>query len=156
MKADEQAFYNFITSMSRDEVDKLAFDQYVTIRKMADREKANSRINTEMTIQYNDLLARYEAVCKELDDIKVLYQKEIDKNILKTRSVFGRKTEKTLDLISDTFDKSDEFEDVSYPFLREKVPRKVDLRKVPAVQNHAGKIHLKNQWTTCHISRSMI
>ena len=159
MKADEQAFYNFITSMSRDEVDKLAFDQYVTIRKMADREKANSRINTEMTIQYNDLLTRYEAVCKELDDIKVLYQKEIDKNILKTRSVFGRKTEKTLDLISDTLDKSDEFEDESdtedtddncgkssgciIPFPEGKSPKKSGSKKSSGSSKPRGKNALK-------------
>ena len=41
----------------------------------------------------------------------MLYQKEVDKNVLKTRSTFGRSTEKFTDLVNAATNKEDDFED---------------------------------------------
>lgn len=80
-------------------------------RELNDRETANQRINTEVHIQFNDLKDKFDALKKENEELKALYQKEADKNLLKTRSTYGKSTEKLLSLISSADNKPEDFED---------------------------------------------
>ena len=82
-------------------------------RELKDRETANQRINTEVHIQFSDLKKENSALKKENEELKALYQKEADKNLLKTRSTYGKRTEKLLSLISSADDRTGDFEDES-------------------------------------------
>ena len=59
----------------------------------------NDRISTEAHIQFSELHEKYTAVLSENEELKVLLQKEIEKNTLKTKSTFGRRTEAFLSML---------------------------------------------------------
>ena len=111
MKAAESVFYESLNGLGRDELMSMVRSMHEKLSGLEAREATNQRIYTEMYIQYTDLKNMYEALRKEHEQLKVLYQKEVDKNILRTRSVFGRSTEKFLGLVDAAADKPEDFED---------------------------------------------
>ena len=111
MNAEEKNFIDYLDTLDRDGLKRIAMDEHRSRIELELREEANQRISTEMHIQHSDLLKKYETVSKELADLKVLYQKEVEKNVLKTRSTFGRSTEKFTDLVNAANNKEDDFED---------------------------------------------
>ncbi len=82
-------------------------------RELNDRETANQRINTEVHIQFANLKNENIALKKENEELKALYQKEVDKNLLKTKTTYGKSTEKLLSLINAADNKPEDFEDES-------------------------------------------
>lgn len=111
MKADDRAFFDSLGSMDRDELIQLAISEHTLRMDLELREESNQRINTEMHIQFNDLSEKYKTLTAEYAKLKKLYEKEIEKNTLKTRSTFGRSTEKFADLVKSADQKADDFND---------------------------------------------
>ena len=111
MTAADEVFFKSLENMSHPELCQLVISQQKMIFEMHTREEANARINTEVHIQFMELQEKYNALQEEHAQLKVLLQKETDKNTLKTRSTFGRKTEKFMDLVSSANSKASDFED---------------------------------------------
>ena len=99
MKADREVFIEQIRILDRDALLALAASLYDEMEEMRLRYLENERISTEAHIQFSELNAKYTAVLAENENLKKLLQKEIDKNTLKTRSTFGRKTEGFLSML---------------------------------------------------------
>ena len=99
MKADREVFIEQIRILDRDALIALAASLYDGMEEMRLRHLENERISTEAHIQFSELNAKYTAVLAENENLKKLLQKEIDKNTLKTRSTFGRKTEGFLSML---------------------------------------------------------
>ena len=100
MRADTEQFLNLISDYSADCLRSLAFSLYNELGELKLRQSANERIYTEAHIQYSELEKKYSILLKENEALKEQLAKEIDKNTLKTRSIFGRKTEQLLPLIN--------------------------------------------------------
>lgn len=113
MTAGDKSFYESLEHMNPSGLKRLAAEQHDTIVELELREKANNRINTEVAIQYAALQEKYSALKADYDKLNVLYNRELEKNDLKVRSTFGRKTEKFTALVSSTQNKASEFEDES-------------------------------------------
>lgn len=111
MRADERDFEDYLDSLDAEGLKRVARSEHDRRVELEMRESSNDRVNTEVYIQYNALSEKYEALYKEHEELKTLYQHEVEKNVLKVRSTFGRKTEKLLDLINSANDKEDKFED---------------------------------------------
>jgi transposase len=111
MRADTEQFLNLISDYSADCLRSLAFSLYNELGELKLRQSANERIYTEAHIQYSELEKKYSILLKENEALKEQLAKEIDKNTLKTRSIFGRKTEQLLPLINSADNKTDELED---------------------------------------------
>lgn len=54
---------------------------------------------TEAHIQFSELNEKYAAAVRENEELKKLLARETEKNTLKTKSTFGRKTENFLSLL---------------------------------------------------------
>ena len=113
MKAQDEEFLNLITGMSHEELLDFTLSEHVRLRELEIREAVSNRINTEVHIQFTRIQDENKALKKELREVKEQLLKEIEKNMLKTRSTYGRSTEKLLDLISASADKAEDFEDES-------------------------------------------
>ena len=113
MKAQDEEFLNLITGMTHEELLDFALTEHVRLRELEVREASNNRINTEVHIQFTRMQDENRALKKELQEVKEQLLKEIEKNMLKTRSTYGRSTEKLLDIISSSADKAEDFEDES-------------------------------------------
>lgn len=113
MKADREQFFNLIKDYDTDCLRSLACSLYEELEELKLLQSANERIYTEAHIQYSELEKKYNALLKEHETLKEQLAKEMDKNILKTRSTFGRKTEKFLSLVDTADNKADEIEDES-------------------------------------------
>lgn len=111
MRADDAKFNERLYTLDVDGLRTLASEEHRLRVEAELREEANQRISTEMHIQFKELSGSYDDMKKELDDLKKLYQHEIEKNVLLTRSTFGRNTEKFLDLVKSADDKEDGYED---------------------------------------------
>ena len=99
MKADREAFIEQIRILDRDALLSLVASLYDEMEETRLKYLENERISTEAHIQFSELNAKYTAVLAENENLKKLLQKEIDKNTLKTRSTFGRKTEGFLSML---------------------------------------------------------
>ena len=99
MKADREAFIEQIRILNRNALLSLAASLYDEMEEMRLKHLENERISTEAHIQFSELNAKYTAVLAENENLKKLLQKEIEKNTLKTRSTFGRKTEGFLSML---------------------------------------------------------
>lgn len=108
MKADREIFINSIQDFGRDRLLRLALAQYDELDSLKLIQYENERICTEAHIQYCEIKGTYDAVVKENADLKVALKKEIEKNNLKARSIFGRKTEGLLSLIDAADNKTEE------------------------------------------------
>ena len=99
MKADREAFIERIRILDRDAFLSLAASLYDEMEEMRLERLENERISTEAHILFSEMNAKYTAVLAENEDLKKALQKEIEKNTLKTRSTFGRKTEGFLSML---------------------------------------------------------
>ena len=113
MKADSEQFLNLINDYNADCLRSLALSLHEELEELKLRQSANQRIYTEAHIQYSGLEKKYNTLLKENETLKEQLAKEIDKNTLKARSTFGRKTEQFLSLVDATDNKTDEPEDES-------------------------------------------
>lgn len=102
MKADREAFIGQINILNRDALLALTVSLYDELEEMRLRQLENERISTEAHIQFSELNEIYTAVVSENENLKKLLQKEIEKNTLKTKSTFGRKTEEFLSMLDAT------------------------------------------------------
>ena len=99
MKADREAFIEQIRILDRDALLSLVASLYDEMEETRLKYLENERISTEAHIQFSELNAKYTALLAENENLKKLLQKEVDKNTLKTRSTFGRKTEGFLSML---------------------------------------------------------
>ena len=99
MKANREAFIEQARVLGRDALFELAVTLYDKLEDARMKQLENDRIRTEAHIQYSELNEKFAAITAENADLKVLLQKEIEKNSLKTKSTFGRKTEGILSMI---------------------------------------------------------
>lgn len=113
MKAEERQFIETLEGLDRSELVKITISEHKARIELETREASNERINTEVHIQYMELKEKYDTLLEEHHQLKEAYYKEIDKNALKNRSIFGRSTEKLLSLISEAVDKPEGYEDES-------------------------------------------
>ena len=102
MTPERLAFNARIIEYTRKELISLAVEQYDRICELEIREKENSRINTEAHISYKKLESEVTDLKKENLSLKVALQKEIDKNLVLNRKVYGRATEKFIDSLQGT------------------------------------------------------
>ena len=93
MKADRDTFISQIKQSGRDALIGLAISLYDELEQLRVSQLENERINTEAYIQFSGLDRKYAAIVRENEELKKLLAKEIEKNALKTKSIFGRKTE---------------------------------------------------------------
>ncbi|HML26304.1 MAG TPA: hypothetical protein PKC27_06395, partial [Methanomethylovorans sp.] len=113
VKANSEQFLNLIKDYNADCLRSLAFSLHEELEELKLRQSANQRIYTEAHIQYSGLEKKYNTLLKENEVLKDQLAKEIDKNTLKSRSIFGRKTEQFLSLVNAANNKTDEPEDES-------------------------------------------
>ncbi len=99
MKADRETFMEQIRILDRDALLSLVASLYDEMEEMRLKYLENERISTEAHIQFSELNSKYTAVLAENENLKKLLQKEVEKNTLKTRSTFGRKTEGFLSML---------------------------------------------------------
>lgn len=111
MKADRERFLNLIDDYNADCLRSLASSLYDELEELKLRQSANERIYTEAHIQYSELENKYYTLLKENEALKVQLAKEIDKNTLKAKSTFGRKTEQFLSLVDAADNKTEEPDD---------------------------------------------
>ncbi|MCH5260956.1 MAG: IS66 family transposase [Lachnospiraceae bacterium] len=93
MKADRDAFIARIKQLDRDILVGLTISFYDELEQLRTSQLENERINTEAYIQFSELDKKYASLVRENEDLKKLLAKEIEKNALKTKTIFGRKTE---------------------------------------------------------------
>lgn len=105
----------------------------------------NERISTETHIQFSELNEKYAATVHENEELKKLLAKEIEKNALKAKSIFGRKTEGFLSLLDAGDHPEEEPEDESTVedagSAKERRERVIDFggRKQGTMGRHAKK-----------------
>lgn len=112
MKADLDLFYNSIQSMTREDLLLLAVEQYKQLDELKLHQAENSRIETEIHIQYSQLKDDYEKLQKNFDAIAKDNAKLHDRLNLKNKAIFGSHTEKLLSIFNKSTD-TEEFEDES-------------------------------------------
>ena len=99
MRADRDTFIEQTRQMDRDALFCLAvslYDELVLLRLL---KMENERISTEAYIQFSELDSKYAAAVRENGELKKLLEKETEKNALKTKSIFGRKTENLFSML---------------------------------------------------------
>jgi len=107
-----ETFFNSIVKESvSDHVRAVIVSLLEELQELKREKAANDGIHTEMAIQYNELKDRYESLKKEHKDICEQYAKEIDKNAINNRTIFGAHTEKMLNLIENASNKTEGFID---------------------------------------------
>lgn len=111
MQAEYSKFAESISTLSEDDLRQLVTEEHIKRLELEAREEENQRIYLEMHIQFCDLKKKYDDLSALYQDTKKLLQKEVEKNLLKTRSTFGRSTEKFTDLIKSANNKGDDFVD---------------------------------------------
>lgn len=93
MRADREAFIDQIKQSDRDTLFGLTVSLYDELSQLKMVQAENERISTEAHIQFSELYGKYDALVRENEELKKLLEKEIEKNVLKTKGIFGRKTE---------------------------------------------------------------
>jgi hypothetical protein len=151
MKADRENFLNLINGYSADCLRSLAVSLYDELEEQKLRQSANEIIYTEAHIQYSELLKERDTLKKENGTLKEQLAKEIDKNILKAKSTFGRKTEQLLSLIDAADNKTDECDDESREEAEEQPEgRKSRVINFTDLKNNDGKKNLKPGKENCN------
>ena len=108
MKADREAFIEQARLLGREALFELAVSLYDELEDTRMKQLENDRIRTEAHIQYSEVNEKYTALIAENAELKALLQKEIEKNSLKTKSTFGRKTEGFLSMVDAADNPEDE------------------------------------------------
>lgn len=93
MRAARDTFIVQIKQFDRDTLLSLAVSLYDELSQLRMLQLENERISTEAHIQFSELNGKYAAIVRENEELKKLLEKEIEKNAIKTKSIFGRKTE---------------------------------------------------------------
>lgn len=93
MKADRDEFIARMKQLDKDALAGITISFYDELSELRISQLENERINTEACIQFSELNGKYAAVVRENEELKELLAKEIEKNALKTRVIFGRRTE---------------------------------------------------------------
>lgn len=106
MTSDRDAFLATITSYTNDQLIALVCMQYDRIRELEMHETENARINTEVHLEYRKVCEERDSLKDEVLKLKSALQKEIDKDKLLNRNVYGRSTEKFLDSLQGGTDSS--------------------------------------------------
>ena len=99
MQADRDIFIDQIKRADRDALLSLTVSLYDELAALKLEKLENERISTEAHIQFSELDRKYAAAVRENEELKELLAKEIEKNVLKTKSIFGRKTEKLFSML---------------------------------------------------------
>lgn len=124
MKADRESFIEQASILNRDAILALAISLYDELENMRLKQLENERISTEAHIQFLELKTKHTAAIAEIENLKALLQKEIEKNTLKTKSTFGRKTEGILSMLDAADNPEEEPADESETEDTEKQKRK--------------------------------
>ena len=99
MRADRDTFIERIKQIDRDALFSLTVSLYDELAGLRLLQFENERISTEAYIQFSELDRKYAAAVRENEELKKLLAKGIEKNALKAKSTFGRKTESFLSLL---------------------------------------------------------
>lgn len=113
MRADMERFANTIKQYDRESLLSLAISQHDEICSLKAYQKENERIYTDAHIQYTGLHSKYTALLERNEELALLLAREIEKNTLKVKSIFGRKTEQFLPLVDAADNRIGEQEDES-------------------------------------------
>ncbi|WP_290116495.1 hypothetical protein, partial [Turicimonas muris] len=113
MRADRDIFIDQIRQFDTDTLLSLAVSLYDELSRLRMIQLENERISTEAHIQFSELNEKYAAIVRENEELKKLLEKEIEKNVLKTKSIFGRKTEGFPALLDALDNPGEELEDES-------------------------------------------
>ena len=138
MKAESTAYYESIKDLDRATLIAMLVEEHGVRVELETHRAASAKIDTEAFIQYKELEEKYDRLLKEFNDLKILYKKELDKNILKVRSTFGRKTEALLSLISSANGKEEEPEDESQTEDMETTPSGKRVIQFPGDRKKSG------------------
>lgn len=111
MLADEQKFLNLINKLDVQALRAMCLSLHQENRQFHINQSANEDINTETYLQYQQIKSENESLKKEVKELQALLEKEINKNELRAKSTFGRKTEGFLSLIDSAENKAVEFDD---------------------------------------------
>lgn len=139
MQADRDIFIDRIRRTDRDTLLSLAVSLYDELAALKLLQRENERISTEAHIQFSELDRKYAAAVRENKELKELLSKEIEKNTLKTKSIFGRKTEKLFSML-DALDNPQE-EPVDENAAEDTVPQPAGERKqrVASFEDHKSR-----------------
>lgn len=147
MKAEHDVFYKSIKELDKDTLISMLLNEHMVRVELETHKSTSERINTEMYVQYKELEDKYNQLLKEFDEIKLLYKKELDKNLLKVKSTFGRKTEGLLAIVADSNEKAEEPEDESQT---EDISTNVTSGKRTVIFSSNGKGKRSNKQKTSH------
>ena len=111
MRAETEVFRKRIQCLTYDELVEFTVSGYEKYMELKIRDEKNQTIGTEIHIQYSRLSEEIAALREENRNLKELLRKEVEKNELKTRTTYGRSTEKLLSLINSAANKPEDFED---------------------------------------------
>lgn len=145
MKADRDEFIARMKRLDRDALVGITISLYDELSGLRLNQLENERINTEAYIQFSELNGKYAAVVRENEELKELLAKEIEKNALKTRVVFGRRTEGFPALL-DTLDNPEE-EPVDESTAEDTGPAKERKCRVIDFESHKSRQGAKNGHT---------
>ena len=136
MRADRDTFIDQIRQFDTDALRSLAVSLYDELSRLRMIQLENERISTEAHIQFSGLNGKYAAIVRENEELKKLLEKEIEKNALKTKSIFGRKTEGFPALL-DAWDNQEE-EPVDESTAEDAGPAKDRRARVIDFESHKG------------------
>lgn len=136
MRADRDTFIDQIKQFDRDTLLSLAVSLYDELSRLRMIRLENERISTEAHIQFSELNGKYAAIVRENEELKKLLEKEIEKNALKTKSIFGRRTEGFPALL-DALDNPEE-EPVDEDTAEDSGPAREHRSRVIDFESHKG------------------
>lgn len=136
MRADRDTFIGQIRQFNKDTLLSLTVSLYDELSRLRMAQLENERISTEAHIQFSELSGKYAAIVRENEELKKLLEKEIEKNALKTKSIFGRKTEGFPALL-DALDNPEE-EPVDEDTAEDAGPAKGRRVRVVDLESHKG------------------
>lgn len=111
MKAEREKFIESLKGLTPDELLEITVSEHEARVNSETRESTREKIDMEIYAQYAKLKEDYDALLEEHKLLKEAYCKELEKNALKNKAIFGRRTEKLLSLIDEANEKPTEFED---------------------------------------------
>ena len=102
MKADRDRFFESISGLNEQKLRALCLSLHERVELIEAAAAENERIYTQVHVQYAELKEMYDALSERNKQLETLLAKEIEKNQLHNRSLYGRKTESTVALFGDT------------------------------------------------------
>lgn len=139
------SFIGQIQHFERNTLLSLAISLYDELARLRMVQLENERISTEAHIQFSELSGKYAAAVRENEELKRLLAKETEKNTLKTKSTFGRKTESFLSLL-DAKDHPEE-EPADESTVEDAGPGRERRVRVIDFENHRSRRGAGNRYT---------